>query len=513
MTRWRSLITTIALTGTLAHATLGITPLHPLPTAAAAPVEGFGSTTKGGSGQAVYRVTNLNNSGTGSLRDAVAKGYRYIVFDVAGEIKLTDDLWVRGPFITIDGMTAPFPGITFKYGALLIHGSKGAHDIIVRSIRSRGSTGCDTCSTTGAGFGIGDSASNIVLDRVSVQGAQDQALSIGGGAHDITVQYSIFAEGGGNNLPLLIAGSAMRVSFHHNLVIKGYERMPQVKSQATDITSDLRNNLMWDWVTMAATVWKGARANIVGNYFYDPDASETSKKRAIYFCNAKSVSPQCDGKDPTMYARAYIAGNVSGHGSTYTDYLNRLGTESGPFSAAAVTTTDACTAAQQVRAQAGVRPLDTVDQSYIGKVKLTGCASPAPAPTPYVNPVDLEGEDFDGKSSNLWLATGEGGDGAIGMNHNAWAAYNAVDFDGLKSVNVRLASGNQGGTISVRTGSRTGPVIASLSVGNTGGWDKWVTRTAPLKPTAGAQTLYLTFANVATGNGQMMLLDWLELVP
>jgi cytochrome c len=111
------------------------------------------------------------------------------------------------------------------------------------------------------------------------------------------------------------------------------------------------------------------------------------------------------------------------------------------------------------------------------------------------------------------LAAGESGDDAIGVNHNAWAAYSAVDFDGLKSIAVRVASRNQGGTISFRTGSSTGPVIGSLSVGNTGGWNKWVTRTATLKPTAGTQTLYLTFTNAATGGGQMMLLDWFELKP
>jgi Carbohydrate binding module (family 6) len=146
-------------------------------------------------------------------------------------------------------------------------------------------------------------------------------------------------------------------------------------------------------------------------------------------------------------------------------------------------------------------------------VTLTECSFTPVAPS--VDAVELEGEDFDGKSSNLWLTAGQGGGGgdAVGMTHNAWAAYNVVDFGGLKAVSVSVTSGNQGGNISVRIGSRTGPVIASLSIGNTGGRDKWVTRTAPLKPTVGAQTLYLPFANVATGSGQMMLLDWFELVP
>jgi hypothetical protein len=265
----------------------------------------------------------------------------------------------------------------------------GAHDVIVRGIRSRDSRGCDSCASTGGGFGIGSSAYNVVLDRVSAQGAQDQALSIGGGAHDVTVQYSIFAGGTDKNLLLLVAYGAKRVSFHHNLLTEAYERLPQVKysdsgTPATDTQIDLRNNLMWDWATMATTVWKGARANVVGNYYYDPEGGDTGSKRAIYFCNAKSVAPQCDGKNSALYARAYIAGNVSGNGSNYTDYLNHLGTESGPFPAVAVTTTDACTAAQQVLANAGVRPFDSIDQSYVGKVTLTQCSS-----TPMHAPANL----------------------------------------------------------------------------------------------------------------------------
>src|SRR5262245_49587074 len=132
--------------------------------------EGFGSTTNGGTGQPVYRVTNLSDGGTGSLRDALSQGSRYIIFDVAGDIALTSDLWVKGPYVTIDGTTAPAPGITLKNRALLIHGTKGAHDIIVRGIRSRNATGCDTCSSTGTGIGIGNDAYNVVIDQVSVQG-------------------------------------------------------------------------------------------------------------------------------------------------------------------------------------------------------------------------------------------------------------------------------------------------------------------------------------------------------
>jgi pectate lyase len=355
----------------------------------AATIQGFGSMTKGGAGQPVYRVTNLKDSGTGSLRDAVAKGYRYIVFDVAGEINLTQDIWVRGSYITIDGTTAPAPGVTLKYGALLIHGSKGAHDVIVRGLRSRNASGCDSCSSTGVGIGIGTEAYHVVLDQVSVQGFDDQAISVDKGAHDITIQWSLFAEGKNpsHNLPVLIAGTSKttgaqtrRVSFHHNLVVKGYERMPYVSlsstgERATELQLDMRNNVVWDWGYAGTQVWRGAKANVINNYYYDPNASDNGKRRAIFFCHAGSRSPNCQTSDSRMYARGYISGNVSGHGPSISDYLNSLRTEPGPFWAPTVSTTDACTAAQQVLAKAGVRPLDAVDSKYVGLVKLTSCVA------------------------------------------------------------------------------------------------------------------------------------------
>jgi pectate lyase len=350
------------------------------PWAMAQPYPGFGGSTRGGTGQPIYRVTNLSDAGPGSLRDAVSQGNRRVVFDVAGEIQLSRDLYVRGAFVTIDGSTAPPPRITLRNHGLLIHGKDGAHDVIVQGIRVRDSQGCDTCPTSGAGLGISRNAYNVVLDHVSVQGAGDQAIGIGKGAHDISVQWSIFAEGAQKNLPVLIGYRAQHISFHHNLIIKGTERMPQLMwshdgDQAPDTQVDLRNNLLWDWKNMATHVWKGTRANIVGNYYYSPNSSEVARRRAIFMCHQGSIPPQCDGTNPRWFGRAYIADNVSGHGPQITAYLNGLGTEASPFPAPPVETTEACTAAQQVLASAGVRPLDAVDQRYIGEVSLVGCTT------------------------------------------------------------------------------------------------------------------------------------------
>src|SRR6476659_10998443 len=101
-------------------------------TAAGAPAaraeQGFGAGTPGGSGKPVVHVVNLADSGAGSLRDAVSAGNRYVVFDVAGDIPLVSDVFVRGAFVTVDGSTAPAPGITLRTHGLSISGDRGAHD-------------------------------------------------------------------------------------------------------------------------------------------------------------------------------------------------------------------------------------------------------------------------------------------------------------------------------------------------------------------------------------------------
>jgi Carbohydrate binding module (family 6) len=501
--------------------------------------QGFGASTPGGAGQALYRVTTLHDRGAGSLREAVSQGSRTVVFEVGGGIKLTQDLWVKGAHITSDGSTAPAPGITLKYGALLIHGHVGAHDVIVRHVRSRASQGCDTCDATGAGIGIGHGAYNVVLDHVSVQGAQDQALAIGGQARDITVQWSLFARSqgaGGQNYPILVAG-AQRVSLHHNLFIDGYERLPQVMwsnsgARASDTTADVRHNLVWDWGSMATMIWKGARANVVGNYYDTPGASENQHKRAIFLCHAGSEPPQCDGADPALHARAYTAGNVSGQGPAISQYLNRLGTESGPFSAPSVGATDACTAARAVEANAGARPLDKIDQHYLGQVSVRGCkaspsepappSSPDPDPVPAPDPGDgsdsdvgadvVEAEDYTERSTDVWLYKNRGEDGsdALGMSHGAFATYRSLLLGEYSKFKVRAASGNRGGTITLRTNTPNGPVVGKLTLENTGGFDSWSTFTTNLVSTTGTLTLYLIFENEASEGGLMMLVDWFE---
>jgi hypothetical protein len=355
--------------------------LYPVGPISAQTYQGFGAATPGGAGQPVYHVTNLNDSGPGSLRDAVFQGNRYVVFDVAGEIALASKVPVRGAFVTIDGSSAPSPGITLKNAGLNISGIKGAHDLIVRGIRVRGSAE--------DGIQIVDGAYNIVIDHVSIDGSADGNLDLGTGSHDVTISWSIFS---GNDTNMLIKFNPSRVSLHNNLFVNAIQRNPQVRidnigTVATDTTVDMRNNLVWDWGGGSGTlIWHGPWANVVENY-YAANGGDSA--------DALTVS---DG------ARAFVTNNFS------LDALNVNigGTEGIPFAAPIVDTIDACAAAQAILAAAGAPPRDAVDQQHLSEILLPPppCARPRlthPAPGTVLGGSAVTFEwSPEGKKVNSW---------------------------------------------------------------------------------------------------------------
>jgi hypothetical protein len=344
-----------------------------------------------------YHVTHLFDAGPGSLRDAVSQGNRTVVFDVAGDIELRSDLRVLGSSVTVDGFSAPAPGITLRNFGVLVFGVDG---VVLRGLRVRNSDqrACDrraVCRDArglGVGILVSFGASNVVIDHVSIAHSGNSAMGVVKGAHDVTVSNSVLLENRNvvmprYNLLMLISGAqragdgqrTRRVTLHHNLLMEGNARMPQVKwsdrgEQAPELTVDMRNNVVINWHGSGTQVWKGARANIVNNYY---DTSVPGRQaRAIVFCGERAPSDGCDGMPRAdVAARAYIAGNVSGAGTDLSGYLNQLGTEAEPFPApVAVETTDACSAARRVLESAGVRPLDPIDQHYLSLVSLRACA-------------------------------------------------------------------------------------------------------------------------------------------
>jgi len=333
-------------------------------TAAAAASQGFGAMTPGGAGGPIVRVTNLNDAGPGSLREAASKGNRTIVFDVAGDIVLSDYIRVHGAFVTIDGSTAPAPGITLRNNGLGILGLDGAHDVIVRGLRIR--------NAVQDGIGIGYGAFNVLVERVSIQGSGDGNLDITTGAHDVTVAWSILAEPAGTQKNMLVKYDPSRISLHHNLFVGAKQRNPQVRmadvpTPSTDTTVDLRYNLVWNWRDGYGTwIADGVRANVVANFYSSPFSSDDDQAHAL----------------TVDRARAYAIGNVSADPAA--GDLDAESTEGQAFPAPAVDGESACLAAQRVIATAGVRPVDAVDARYLAGITLPTCrdVEPPPAPEP-----------------------------------------------------------------------------------------------------------------------------------
>jgi len=158
--------------------------------------EGFGTSTAGGRGGNVIQVTNLNDSGPGSLRFAVdADAPRIVVFRVAGTIELKTSLVISNPFITIAGQTAPGSGITLRSASAEVEAliQIETHDVIVRFITLRAGP-----PSAGDAMQILASKShetyNIVIDHNSMSWAVDRNLSTWYDVHDISIQWNIFSE-------------------------------------------------------------------------------------------------------------------------------------------------------------------------------------------------------------------------------------------------------------------------------------------------------------------------------
>ncbi len=327
---------------------------------------GFGAWTPGESGGDIVRVTNLSDSGPGSFREAVAQGHRTVVFDVGGTIALTNAVHVTGAFVTIDGFSAPGPGITLS-GGLVVRGTDGAHDVVIRGIRVR--------DAAGDGIQIAFGAHNIVVDHVSIHGAGDGNLDITEQAHDVTVSWSILAApASGKNM--LIKYNASRISMHHNLFIDAETRNPSVATDdagtpATEIIVDFRNNVIWNWGEGYGTrIQSGAWVNAVNNLYGSPRSSVDGQRRALRVCTG--ACPE-DPPEAILFGRLYASGNFSADAPGFS--LNDGGTERNAFAAAPTTTEDTCLGAFRVLADAGVRPLDGLDQQHVEAIGLPWCST------------------------------------------------------------------------------------------------------------------------------------------
>jgi pectate lyase len=235
-------------------ATAGLSAAADLPAFPAA--EGFGAHATGGRGGAIYHVSTLNDGGPGSLRDAVSKGPRIIVFDVAGYIELKSALSVSSD-ITIAGQTAPGEGISTKNYEVSFSKS---HNVIVRYIHFR--QGLTPKQEKKYALGL-EQASNMIFDHVSIEWGRWDCIGMSKST-DITIQNCIIGPGIAPQRFGCLCESD-NVTFSHNLWISNQSRNPKSKGVVQYV-----NNVVYNWGVCGYVGGHSGGdhgADVVGNYF------------------------------------------------------------------------------------------------------------------------------------------------------------------------------------------------------------------------------------------------------
>lgn len=347
----------------LSSNSLSTSSIPPTPGQKAFPsAEGYGAYAKGGRGGAVLFVTNLEDGGPGSLRDAVkTQGPRTVIFRVGGLISLATPLNIKDPYITIAGESAPGDGVCVRGDKVVVQ----THDVIIRHFCARvGSSGGTTPPEKRDTFQIID-AHDVIVDHSSFSWSMDEVLDMADlkepvDTKNITVQWSIVAEplyawgtstekrakpgrpaktekagkknkegdkgddgeDQGHGFGLLVGGGGggvTNVSLHHNLVAQAHQRSPNIESGAT---ADFINNYVFNWGLRATFITSGSNdgkhhyygplfVNVIDNiYKAGPGAGGGSKLDGRIVVGQKKIS----SAQPINDSRVYIRGNVDGNG-------------------------------------------------------------------------------------------------------------------------------------------------------------------------------------------------------
>jgi hypothetical protein len=265
--------------------------------------------TPGGRGGEVRLVTNLNDRGPGSLREAVeAEGPRTVVFRVAGLITLESPLDIDHPFFTLAGQTAPGDGVCIRGQSVHIN----THDVVIRYLRFRRGNLKVRDDALG-GYPIG----NIIVDHVSTSWGLDENLSLyrhligekGASARkmaveNITIQWSISAEALNlNNHAFGGTWGGVPCSFHHNLFACNTGRNPSI---GMNQLFDFRNNVLFNWGHRTIDGGDGSsRINLVANYFKPGPATRGALRQQICRIYGRSSRYEYPG-----FGKWYVEGNV-----------------------------------------------------------------------------------------------------------------------------------------------------------------------------------------------------------
>jgi pectate lyase len=285
---------------------------------------GGGMFSTGGRGGKIIAVTNLNDSGPGSLRAAIEeKGPRIVVFRVAGIIRLDRNLDIDNPDITIAGQSAPGDGICIANHSLNIN----TRNVILRHLRVRrgrpeGGQGSDNIG--------GNPEGQIIVDHCSTSWGMDENLSlyrymkptadrktVKHPTKNVTIQWCISSEAlNAKNHAFGGTWGGTDSTFHHNLFASNTGRNPSI---GVGGEFDFRNNVLFNW--RHRTIDGGdetSLVNVINNYYKPGPATNQNMKSTIARIEERDqYSPGRSRKDGQWYPAAvprpgkwYVAGNV-----------------------------------------------------------------------------------------------------------------------------------------------------------------------------------------------------------
>jgi hypothetical protein len=316
---------------------------------------GFGKKATGGRGSAVYHVTNLNDTGTGSFRDAVSASNRIVVFDVGGYVLLTSAVSAKSN-LTIAGQTAPGDGIGFQGFEVSFN---AASNVIVRYVRFRQGLIDPDWRKSGINLLNG---SNMIFDHISIEFAQYNNIDAVG-ATNITMQYSINADPTHQQFGAHTEGGGF-FTWYANLWANAHGRLPLAKAN-TQYVNNLAYNYQYAYCAgdTGGSNWHdiinnyfiaGPSTNAPGDDFYQMNAGQT------VYASGNLLDSNADGT---------LNGTDAGQpgGTTKASKANSTDTASLP-------TTSAAAAYADVLANAGCWPnkRDQVDSLVIADVKSLG---------------------------------------------------------------------------------------------------------------------------------------------
>ncbi len=311
---------------------------------------GGGMFATGGRGGKVIIVTGLEDSGPGSLREAIeAEGPRIVIFRVAGIIHLQSNLVINNPHITIAGQSAPGDGICIAGASLDID----TYNVILRHLRIRrgvteGGQGTDNIG--------GHPLHHVIVDHCSTSWGRDENLSlyramverpdprnpgktqrVKTSTRNLTIQYCISSEGMKPGHEFGGTWGGQDSTFHHNLFACNTGRNPSIGMGGE---FDYRNNVVFNW--RHRTMDGGDETsliNVINNYYKPGPATNDNMVSTIARIEQRDMySPGRRFQNSNWYPQAgkrpgkwYVAGNiVEGHPQVTADNWKGIRLLEGP---------------------------------------------------------------------------------------------------------------------------------------------------------------------------------------